>query len=175
MFSAKTVAETWRAYVARLALASAALVRYLRVAYGDRGDLKQPMSKQTSHGPTQTYKQLGADQLARFAVSDVIRGYATGSTDLTTPEPRSNGRRHARTSGSKLPHPPRPPNLSLRVLPTGILDTDAREASRIGAARHEAYSRRAPAVGELLVGCVSTRPRDAVGSRGDEPPARPSG
>jgi hypothetical protein len=82
MFSAKTVGETSRAYVARLALASAALVRYLRLAYGDRGDLKQPMSKQTVHGPAQTYNKLAADQLVRFAVSDVIRGYATASSDL---------------------------------------------------------------------------------------------
>jgi outer membrane protein OmpA-like peptidoglycan-associated protein len=74
--------ETSRACFTRLALASAALVRYLRLAYGDRGDLKQPMSKQTDHGPAQTYNQLGADQLARFAVSDVVRGYATGSSDL---------------------------------------------------------------------------------------------
>ena len=47
-----------------------------------RGDLKQPMSKQTNHGPAQTYNQLGADQLALFAVSDVIRGYATRNSDL---------------------------------------------------------------------------------------------
>jgi len=82
--SGRASGEDSRACFTRLALASSAVVRFTRLAYGDRADLKTPMSKQTTHGTAQTFTQLDDGQLAHFAVADVLRGYAAPGSGLAS-------------------------------------------------------------------------------------------
>jgi hypothetical protein len=66
----------------RLAIASAAVVRFLRLAYGERGPLTEPMAKYTQHGEALEYAVLDNAELIKLAVRDRLLGYVTPGSDL---------------------------------------------------------------------------------------------